>query len=162
MKNKLLLLFLLKFTKLHHWKLFLSKVNPFFNMYRCLRIVTLSFLIILKGVQGFSQAQDKQLSKDYLEQAIGVLAETKAIDQARDLYVLAADTDTTNVKANFEAGYTYIITINKELATKFFLRVYRQNPNYRFDIEYWVGKGYQYGLQFDLATKYFKLYKRKY
>ncbi len=127
----------------------------------CLRILFMAVWLVLSSKLALSQAQDKKLAQEYFEQAEDVLKETKAIDQARDLFVIAADTDTTNLKANFEAGYTYIHTVNKELATKFFLRVYRQSPNYRFEIEYRIGQGYQFGLQFDQAVKYYKMYKNK-
>ncbi len=130
-------------------------------MYRCLRLFVCLLLFILYCEQGLAQAQDKQLSKDYMDQAVEILTATKAEDVARDLYVQAADTDTTNFKANFEAGHLYLVTVNKELATKYFLRIYRQNPTYRIDLEYWIGKGYQYGLQFDQAIKFFKQYKNK-
>lgn len=86
---------------------------------------------------------------------------SQALDDARGLVVLAADLDTTYLKANFDAGYLHLLTIGKDLAVKYFLRVYRQNPNYRFDLEYWIGKSYQFGLDFDNAMKFYDLYKRK-
>lgn len=86
---------------------------------------------------------------------------TKALDDARGLMVLAADLDTTFLKANYDAGYLHLLTIGKDLAVKYFLRVYRQNPNYRFDLEYWIGKSYQYGLDFDNAMLFYQRYKDK-
>jgi len=94
-----------------------------------------------------------------MEQFELTMAETKAIDDARELIVMAANYDTTNIKANFEAGHTYLVTINKDLAVKFFMRIYRQNPNYRFDLEYWIANAYQYGLKFDNAIDYYTRYK---
>lgn len=94
-----------------------------------------------------------------MEQFELTMAETKAIDDARELIVMAANYDTTNIKANFEAGHTYLVTINKDLAVKFFMRIYRQNPNYRFDLEYWIANAYQYGLKFDNAIDYYSRYK---
>lgn len=86
---------------------------------------------------------------------------SQALDDARGLMVLAADLDTTFLKANYDAGYLHLLTIGKELGVKYFLRVYRQNPNYRFDLEYWIGKSYQYGLEFDNALRYYNGYKQK-
>lgn len=86
---------------------------------------------------------------------------SQALDDARGLVVLAADLDTTFLKANFDAGYLHLLTIGKELAVKYFLRVYRQNPNYRFDLEYWIAKSYQYGLEFDNAILFYNRYKQK-
>ena len=69
------------------------------------------------------QQQDKEQSKLYMEQAELILAETKAMDDARDIMVTAANFDTTNIRANFEAGHMHLLTINKDFAIKFFLRI---------------------------------------
>lgn len=105
--------------------------------------------------------QDKKLSQDFMSQAVDIMAATNAIDDARDIMITAANYDTTNVKANFEAGHMQIESLGKDLAVKYFLRIYRQNPNYRFDLEYWIGKSYQYGKKFDRAIDYFSRYKTK-
>lgn len=109
----------------------------------------------------FSQSDPKETARQYMDVAEGMISETKAIDDARGLMVMAADLDTTFMKANFEAGRLHILTINKDLAVKYFMRVYRQDPQYRFDIEYWIAKSYQYGLEFDKAISYYNLYKDK-
>lgn len=107
------------------------------------------------------QTQDKELSKEYMQQALEVMEATKAYDLARDVMIQAADIDTTNIKANFDAGELHLKTIGKELATKFFLRIYRQDPDYRFDLEYFIGRSYQYGLNFNKAIEFYTLYKDK-
>ncbi len=90
-----------------------------------------------------------------------MISGSQALDDARGLMVLAADLDTTFLKANYDAGYMHLLTIGKELGVKYFLRVYRQNPSYRFDLEYWIGKSYQYGLDFDNALKFYNRYKER-
>lgn len=90
-----------------------------------------------------------------------MISGSQALDDARGLMVLAADLDTTFLKANYDAGYLHLLTIGKDLAAKYFLRVYRQNPGYRFDLEYWIGKSYQYGLDFDNALLFYNHYKSK-
>jgi outer membrane protein OmpA-like peptidoglycan-associated protein len=107
------------------------------------------------------QAQDKKQSVQYYELAKEMITTTRAIDDARDLMVMAANFDTTNVYANFEAGQLYITTINKDQAEKYFNRVYRINKNWRFDLEYWIGLSYQYGMQFDKALDFYNRYKTK-
>jgi hypothetical protein len=109
----------------------------------------------------FSQQDPKETAKQYMEQAELIMAETKAIDDARGLTTVAADTDTTFMKANFEAGHLHLLTINKDMAVKYFMRVYRQDPAYRFDLEFWIGRSYQYGLEFDKAIDYYNRYKDK-
>jgi outer membrane protein OmpA-like peptidoglycan-associated protein len=105
--------------------------------------------------------QDKQQSKENMEIAKEILAATRAVDQARDQMEVAANLDTTNVEANFQAGYLHIESIGKDQSVTFFLRIYRQNPNYRFDLEYWIGKGYHYGEKFDKAIDFYTRYKNK-
>ncbi len=126
-----------------------------------IRSILVFLATIAFTLQGFSQEDPRQLARDYFDLAQSTLEATQALDQARDLFVLAAETDTTFVRANFEAGHIHIVTIGKELAVKYFLRVYRQDPNYRFDLEFWIGKSYQYGLDFDNALAFFNRYKNK-
>src|SRR5690606_9528833 len=109
----------------------------------------------------FGQQDPKQTARDYMQVAEEMIAGSQALDDARGLMVLAADLDTTFLKANYDAGYLHLLTIGKELASKYFLRVYRQNPDYRFDLEYWIGKTDQYGLDFDNALLFYNRYKAK-
>ena len=105
--------------------------------------------------------QNKQQAVEYYALAKDMITSTRAMDDARDLMVIAANTDTTNLKANFDAGYMHITTINKEQAVKYFMRVYRQLPDYRFDLEYWIGRSYQYDSKFDKAMEFYNIYKSK-
>jgi tetratricopeptide (TPR) repeat protein len=109
----------------------------------------------------YSQQDPKELAREYMTQAELILQETKAMDDAREIMVTAADLDTTFLKANYEAAHMHFATINKAMAVKYLLRVYRQDPEYRFDLEFWIGKAYQYGLEFDNAIDYYNRYKQK-
>ena len=106
-------------------------------------------------------AQDKDQARQYMEQAEMIMAATQAMDDARELLVMAANMDTANVEANFKAGYYHMQTIGKDKAAPYFLRVYRQQPSFRFDLEYWIGKSYHHGLAFDQAIDYYTRYKQK-
>jgi outer membrane protein OmpA-like peptidoglycan-associated protein len=117
-------------------------------------------LIFFVLTPAFSQ-QDRALAEEYLTQATLMLEATKAYDEARDLYVMAAEADTTFAKANFEAGNLYLITFNRHMAVKYLLRVYREDPDYRFDLEYMIGRSFQYAMQWDKATEFFNRYKEK-
>lgn len=110
---------------------------------------------------GFSQQDPKETAREYMALAEGIIAESKALDDARDIVVTAADLDTTFIKANYEAGRIHLLTIGKERAVKYLLRVLNQDPDYRFDIEYSIGKSYQYGENFDKALEYYNRYKEK-
>jgi outer membrane protein OmpA-like peptidoglycan-associated protein/tetratricopeptide (TPR) repeat protein len=123
-------------------------------------LIFLSFSVFIV-VPTFAQEDPKETAKLYMEQAELILEGTKAVDEARDLMVLAADLDTTFIKANYEAGKMHIETINRDQAVKYFMRVYRQDPDYRFDLEFWIGRSYQYGLEFEKAIEYYNRYKEK-
>jgi outer membrane protein OmpA-like peptidoglycan-associated protein len=124
------------------------------------RVLIFSTLFVLT-IPAFGQQDPKELARQYYEQVELILAETKAMEIALEQLVTAADLDTTFLKANYEAGHMHLITINKQLATKYFLRVYRQDPDYRFDLEYWIAKGFQYGFEFQKALDYYNRYKDK-
>ena len=125
---------------------------------RCV-LIFLTLLSLSGSV--FGQQDPKQTARDYMQVAEEMIKGSQALDDARGLMVLAADLDTTFLKANYDAGYLHLMTIGKDLGVKYFLRVYRQNPTYRFDLEYWIGKSYQYGLDFDNALLFYNLYKKK-
>jgi outer membrane protein OmpA-like peptidoglycan-associated protein len=122
-------------------------------------LIFLTLFVLIKPA--FGQQDPKELARQYYEQVELILAETKAMEIALEQLVTAADLDTTFLKANYEAGHMHLITINKHLASKYFLRVYRQDPSYRFDLEYWIAKGYQYGFEFQKALEYYTKYKDK-
>lgn len=127
---------------------------------RCVLIFSAVSLSVV--FDGFGQAEDpKETARQYVEVAMAMITETKAIDDARGLMVVAADLDTTNIKANYEAGNLQLRTIGKDLAVKYLLRVYRQDPDYNFSILFWIAKSYQYGLEFDKAIQYYNRYKEK-
>jgi len=117
------------------------------------------FLAVL--TPSFSQQDPKETARQYLEQAELIMGETKAMDDARELMTTAANLDTTFIKANYEAGQMHLKTVGKDRAVTYLLRVYRQDPAYRFDLEYWIGKSYQFGENFDKALQFYNLYKEK-
>ena len=125
-----------------------------------------SVLIFLTFISAFfnpcySQQDPKETARQYMEQAELIMAETKAMDDAREIMVTAADLDTTYIQANYEAGRMHLVTVGKDRAVKYLLRVYRQDPDFRFDIEYWIGRSYQFGESFDEALVFYRKYKDK-
>src|SRR5688572_365270 len=97
---------------------------------------------VLASLSVFSQIQDKEQSKAMVDLAGEMLKASQAEDDVRDIMVQAADLDTTNILANFEAARLHLRTIRKEEASKYLLRIYRQKPNYRFDLEYHIAASY--------------------
>src|SRR5688572_9124248 len=124
-------------------------------------LIFLALLLPFLATSVYSQEDPKEIARQYMEQAELIMAETKAMDDARELMVTAADQDTTFIKANYEAGRMHLLTVGKDRAVKYFMRVYRQDPAYRFDIEYLIGRSYQYGEEFDKALDFYNRYKQK-
>lgn len=126
-----------------------------------IRSVLIFCALVFLLIPAFSQPENRATAEEYLVTAEEVLKATQALDQAREMYVLAAETDTTFSKANFLAADMYLRTIFKDRAVKHLVRIYNQEPEYRFDLEYWIGRSYHYGLQFDKAMDFFQRYKAK-
>lgn len=103
--------------------------------------------------------EDKKEAKDLVEIADEVLAITSALDQARDVYMQAADIDPGNIIANFKAGSAFLQTVGKDRAAKYLERVLDLDAEYRFNIMYLIGRSYQYGLDFDKALDYYNRYR---
>ena len=130
-------------------------------MHSIVRVLIFLTLFLVIFSTSFGQEQDPEQARQYVEVAEGMIEGSMAYDDVRDIMVRAADLDTTFLKANFDAGELHMRTIGRDLAVKYFLRVFRQDPDYRFDIQYWIGRSYQMGLNFDKAIEYYNLYKER-
>ncbi|MDV3307917.1 MAG: OmpA family protein [Cyclobacteriaceae bacterium] len=130
-------------------------------MYSIVRVLAFLTLIFAFFSTSFGQEQDPEQARQYVEVAEGMIEGSMAYDDVREIMVRAADLDTTFLRANFEAGELHMRTIGKDLAVKYFLRVFRQDPDYRFDIQYWIGRSYQMGLNFDKAIEYYNMDKER-
>ncbi len=116
--------------------------------------------LIVSSTSIYSQ-DGKQTAADYLEIGDEIYFNQRAFEEAKNYYVQAAELDPTNVKANYMAGKVHLETTNKDRATGYFLKVYELDPDYRFDILYLIGQGYQLGLNFEQASEYYNLYRHK-
>ncbi|MEO1099420.1 MAG: OmpA family protein [Bacteroidota bacterium] len=132
-------------------------------MYKRYKILFSATFLLAFNIHLFSQeGQDgKELAKQLIEVAELIMAETQAMDQARDNYILAVEADPDNIVANYRAGDFHMKTVGKDRAVKYFLKVLELDPEYRFDITYWIGRSYQYGMEFDKALAYYNRYKTK-
>lgn len=119
----------------------------------------LTFLPLKILAQG--DQTDAALAKELVIMAEEVLASTKAMLQARDMYIQAAQLDPNNIKAHWKAGEFYLETVGKDQAAQYFERVHELDPEYRFDLFYWTGRSYQYGMNFKKALEYYEKYKDK-
>lgn len=121
------------------------------------------YVLVFLAVAGtfvISFSQDtKQQAQEYLKVAELMREGSQADNDIREVLVIGANLDPENLTINFEAGRYHLMTIQKDLAVQYFMRVYEQDPNYRFHIEYLIGQSYQYGLQFDKAIEFYNRYK---
>ena len=108
-----------------------------------------------------TKADSVAASDLYYEIGQEVLKATKVVTQARDQFEIAANLNPDNIWANYMTGKTYLETVHKERASKYFERVFDLDPNFRYDLLYSIGRAYQYGLQFEEALSYFNQYKEK-
>ncbi|MCC5928205.1 MAG: PD40 domain-containing protein [Cyclobacteriaceae bacterium] len=107
-------------------------------------------------------AQDeKETARQIVEIANEAYFKLKVIIIANEQYVQAAELDPENLEANYMAGFTYLQTIYKSRSVEYLLRVYQQNPDYKYNLLYMIGQGYQYGLEFEKAIDYFQRYQEK-
>jgi outer membrane protein OmpA-like peptidoglycan-associated protein/tetratricopeptide (TPR) repeat protein len=125
------------------------------------RFFAVFFLSASFAFQVSAQEVNPDLANDYLLTAEEILRETKALNQAVEMYKLAAETDPNNVEANYKTGDTYLQITEKAKSTKFLLRAYQLDSDYRFNMLYKIGQGYQYGYEFENALEYYKQYKQK-
>ena len=116
--------------------------------------------LIVSSISIYSQ-DGQQTAADYIEIGDEIYFNQRAFEEAKNYYVQAAELDPSNVKANYMAGKVHLETTNKDQATDYFLKVYELDPDYRFDILYLIGQGYQLGLNFEEAGEYYNLYRQK-
>jgi outer membrane protein OmpA-like peptidoglycan-associated protein/tetratricopeptide (TPR) repeat protein len=117
--------------------------------------------LYVSAQQSEVSADSIQLSEDFYAFAEEIMNNTKVVVQARDLYEQSANYDPNNIWANYMAGTTYLQTVNKERAVKFFKRVYELDPNFRFDLLYSIGRAYQYGMDFNQALNFYNQYRER-
>ncbi|TRX57773.1 OmpA family protein [Fulvivirga sp. M361] len=128
------------------------------------RYRSIFFTLIFLGFSSslFSQGDEgKKLAQELVEQAELVMEATQAMDVARDLYVQAVQADPENIVANYRAGDFHMRTVGKDRAVDYFLKVLEIDSEYRFDITYWIGRSYHYGMEFEKALAYYNRYKTK-
>jgi outer membrane protein OmpA-like peptidoglycan-associated protein/ribulose bisphosphate carboxylase small subunit len=79
---------------------------------------------------------------------------------ALDVYLQAISINPNNARANYMAGKCYQETIEKSKSVSYLEKSYSLDKKSHEDILYLIGKGYQYGNEFDKAIEYFELYKK--
>ncbi|MEN8247579.1 MAG: OmpA family protein [Bacteroidota bacterium] len=104
---------------------------------------------------------NSETARQMVEMGDEILNQTLAVLEARYIYMSAVNLDENNIRANYMAGATTLMSIDKGEATKYFLKVYELDPEYSFDILYKIGQAYHYDYKFDDAMEYYNRYKQK-
>ncbi|MEM6840958.1 MAG: OmpA family protein [Bacteroidota bacterium] len=121
-------------------------------------LLTVSFL---SSVAIFAQDNNQQVAQEFVEIGDEIYFVQKAPEQAKEMYIQAAQLDPSNIKANYMAGQTISETINKGEATPYFQQVYQLDADYKFNLLYSIARSYQYGLKFEEAIDYYNRYLEK-
>ncbi|MEM9831635.1 MAG: OmpA family protein [Bacteroidota bacterium] len=127
-------------------------------------IVKYTLLLIvsfLSSVAIFAQDNNQQVAQEFVEIGDEIYFVQKAPEQAKEMYIQAAQLDPSNIKANYMAGQTISETINKGEATPYFQQVYQLDADYKFNLLYSIARSYQYGLKFEEAIDYYNRYLEK-
>ena len=122
-----------------------------------IRAISIYVLVLFLHLTTFAQ-DNQEIANQLIQVADEIYANTQAYNQARDAYVQVLDFDPDNLKANYMAGYLFLQTIQKERATPYLLKVYSIDPEFTFDLMYLIGRGFQFGLDFDNAIDFYNRY----
>lgn len=133
------------------------------NRYTKALILTALACLSLQPIYAqYENRQDSvQAAEMFFEVGQEIAKATKVVVQARDEFERAANLDPQHIQANYMTGKLYLETLNKDRASKYLERVYRQDPDFRYDLLYSIGRGYQYGFKFEEALQYYNKYKEK-
>ncbi|MEP2669436.1 MAG: OmpA family protein [Cyclobacteriaceae bacterium] len=107
----------------------------------------------------FAQVDSLALSEEYFKMGMEVFDYTHRA-QAKELFVLATQMNPKSAKAQFMAGQSIMLTVNKEQSLQYFRRAWELDPNVDEDLMYYLGQGYHHNLKFDSAILFYDRYNR--
>ena len=80
--------------------------------------------------------------------------------QAKDLFVLSTSMNPKSAKAQFMAGQSIMLTVNKELSLPYFRKAWELDPTVDERIMYFLGQAYHHNYKFDSAILFYDRYNR--
>lgn len=117
------------------------------------------FLLVVSASLARAQTDSLALSEEYYALGMEVFDyEHRA--QAKDLFVLATNMNPRSAKAQFMAGQSIMLTVNKELSLPYFRRAYELDPTVDERILYFLGQAYHHNYKFDSAILFYDKYNR--
>ncbi len=122
------------------------------------KIIGVLFLATCVQV-AYGQTDSVALSEEYYSLGMEVFDyEHRA--QAKDLFVLATSMNPKSAKAQFMAGQSIMLTVNKELSLPYFRKAYELDPTVDERILYFLGQAYHHNYKFDSAILFYDRYNR--
>ena len=107
----------------------------------------------------FSQVDSVALSEDYYREGMDVFdfAHRK---QATELFVMSTQMNPRNAEAQFMAGKSIMLTVQKEKSLPYFMKAWMLDQDVDEDIIYYIGQSYQYSEKFDSAILFYEHYNK--
>ncbi|MCB0492584.1 MAG: OmpA family protein [Cyclobacteriaceae bacterium] len=131
-----------------------------FSSMAALKKHLIGFLILLcSGIHSYGQTDSLALSEEYYKMGMEVFDYTHRA-QAKELFVLSTQMNPKSAKAQFMAGQSIMLTVNKEKSLQYFRRAWELDPNVDEDLLYYLGQGYHHNLKFDSAILFYDRYNR--
>ena len=107
-----------------------------------------------------AQTDSVQTAEDYYNQGLATYDFTHR-KLAKDLFILALQHNPRHAKAQFMAGKSIMLTINKHEALDHFLEAVKLDPMVDKDVFQYIGMAYHHSSQYDKAIEYYKLHRKR-
>ncbi|MEQ9591468.1 MAG: OmpA family protein [Cyclobacteriaceae bacterium] len=107
----------------------------------------------------FGQTDSVALSEEYFGLGMEVFDYTHR-KQATELFTLATQMNPKNAKAQFMAGQSIMLTVNKEKSLPYFRKAWELDSEVDAEILYYLGQAYHHNYKFDSAILFYDRYNR--
>lgn len=122
---------------------------------RCL----LGIFLALSAWPSLAQTDSVALSEEYYNLGMEVFDYTHR-KQATELFTQSIQFNPNNAKAQFMAGQSIMLTVNKEKSLPYFRKAFNLDPAVDEDILYFIGQAYHHNYKFDSAILFYDRYNR--
>lgn len=122
---------------------------------------SLVFCLIFNLIGGtaFGQTDSVALAEEYFNLGMEVFDYTHR-KQATELFTLSTQMNPGNARAQFMAGQSIMLTVNKEKSLPYFKTAWKLDPNVDEDILFYIGQAYHHNFKFDSAILFYDRYNR--
>lgn len=124
-----------------------------------LRSLLSVLLLLALGTISHAQTDSVTLSAEYYNLGMEVFDYTHR-KQATELFTQATQLNPNNARAQFMAGQSIMLTVNKEKSLPYFRKAYAIDPTVDEDILYFIGQAFHHNYKFDSAILFYDRYNR--